>query len=737
MQVKVCEQPYYSMRKFILTVLILIITVPFLFAQKINSQYQLHIRKASSEVRIDGAIDEQAWQDAEVATDFYMITPMDTSFAKVRTDVRMTYDDENLYLLVENFHAVDGPYMVESLRRDFTFGKNDNFLLFMDPFDDLTNGFSFGANAAGAQWDGIMYNGGSVDLSWDNKWRSKVTNYDDKWVFEAAIPFKSIRYKKGITQWGINFSRLDLKTTEKSGWAPVPRQFPSASLAYTGSLIWDEAPPQTGANVSLIPYALGGFNTDVAGDGETEYRREVGLDAKIGLTSSLNLDLTVNPDFSQVEVDRQVTNLDRFELFFPERRQFFLENGDLFASFGYETIRPFFSRRIGLNAPIQFGARLSGKINKNWRVGAMNMQTGKVEEDALPSQNFTVLSLQRRVGARSTITGMFINKESLNYTPDSDGEAPIYSQYNRNAGLEYNLASANNLWTGKAMLMKSFSPTELGEGFVHAANLKYASGNLTWNWEHQYVSKNYSAEVGYVPRTGFYKINPTVDYLFFPKSEKILNHGPSVGTRFFFNVDGEKTDNTNFISYNVKWRSQSTLKAWVASDYVKLQRAFDPTNYSGDTLATGTEHRWFAVGGEYTSKPQSIFTYAFTTRLGGYYSDGKRYNATAELGYRFQPFVSIALSANYNDIRLPEPWYNTNFWLIGPRVDVTMTNTLFFTAFVQYNEQIENINLNTRFQWRFKPASDLFLVYTDNYLPAPFYTKNRSLVLKFTYWWNV
>lgn len=725
------------MRKLPLFLFLNLYLVATLSAQKINSNYQLHIQKASSDIIIDGGLHEQAWLDAEVATDFFMITPMDTSFAKVRTDVRMTYDDENLYLLVENFHAVEGPYMVESLRRDFSFGKNDNFLLFMDPFDDQTNGFSFGANAAGAQWDGIMYNGGSIDLSWDNKWTSKVTNYDDKWVFEAKIPFKSIRYKKGITEWGINFSRLDLKTTEKSGWAPVPRQFPSASLAYTGILVWDEAPPQTGANISVIPYALGGFSKDVSAGEEAVYRKEVGLDAKIGLTSSLNLDLTVNPDFSQVEVDRQVTNLDRFELFFPERRQFFLENGDLFAGFGYSTIRPFFSRRIGLNAPIQFGARLSGKINKNWRVGAMNMQTGKVKEDELPAQNFTVMAIQRQVGARSNITGLFINKQSLNYNPDPNVEAPIYSQFNRNVGLEYNLASSNNLWTGKAMVLQSFGPDNLGNGFVHAANLKYTAGNLTWSWQHEYVSENYTAEVGYVPRRGFYKVNPQVGYRWFPKSEKILSHGPDVSTTFFFNKNGEKTDNTTFLAYNLKWRSQSTFMLWTSTDYVKLQRPFDPTNYSRDTLATGTEHQWYAMGAEYTSKPQSVFTYAFTTRLGGYYANGERYNFTAELGYRFQPYVSITMNAGYNEIHLPDPWNTTSFWLVGPRVDVTMTNTLFFTAFVQYNEQIENINLNTRFQWRFKPASDLFLVYTDNYLPAPFYTKNRSLVLKFTYWWNL
>lgn len=707
------------------------------FSQKINAAYRLAIQKASSEIIIDGILDEKAWEDAAVATDFFMITPMDTSFARVKTDVRMSYDEDQLYLIVVNHHAIAGPYMVESLRRDFSFGKNDNFLLFMDPFDDQTNGFSFGANAAGAQWDGQMFNGGSVDLSWDNKWVSKVKNYEDKWIFEAAIPFKSIRYKKGISEWGINFSRLDLKTTEKSGWAPVPRQFPSASLAYSGTLVWDNPPPDAGSNISIIPYVLGGVSKDFQSETPNHYRRDAGVDAKISLTSSLNLDLTVNPDFSQVEVDRQITNLDRFELFFPERRQFFLENGDLFAGFGYNTIRPFFSRRIGLNVPIQFGARLSGKLNKDWRIGAMNMQTGEVSETELPSQNFTVMALQRQVGARSNIGAIFVNKQSLKYNPDPSSEQPVYSQFNRNAGLEYNLASSNNLWTGKAMVLQSFGPDIAGNGFVHAANLRYSSGNLTWNWQHEYVSENYTAEVGFVPRNGFYRINPMIGYRWFPKSKKILSHGPDFNTSLFFNMGGEQTDNTSYAAYTIRFRSQSNLMAWLAYDFVKLHRPFDPTNFSGMTLDSGTEHRWNALGIDYTSKPQSVFTYGFSTRLGGYYAEGQRYNFTADLGYRFQPYVSLALSTNFNQINLPEPWGVTRFWLIGPRVDVTMTNTVFFTAFVQYNEQIQNINLNTRFQWRFKPASDLFIVYTDNYLPAPFNVKNRSIVLKFTYWWNV
>ncbi len=704
-------------------------------AQKFNESFQLPIHRATSPIVIDGIMNERAWEEAELASDFYMILPMDTSKARVRTDVKMTYDADNLYMIAVCYHAVAGPNMVESLRRDFVFGKNDNFLLFMDTFDDQTNGFSFGANAAGAQWDGIMYEGGKVDLSWDNKWTSKVTNDHEKWVLEMAIPFKSIRYKKGIKRWGINFSRMDLKTTEKSGWAPVPRQFPSASLAYTGILVWDEPPPVVGGNISIIPYVMGGATKDHENARDPSFSTDAGLDAKIAVTSSLNLDLTINPDFSQVEVDRQVTNLDRFELFFPERRQFFLENGDLFANLGYTNIRPFFSRRIGLGVPILYGARFSGKINKDWRVGAMNMQTRRIESEGRPAQNFTVAAVQRRVFARSNIGAVIINKESLNY--DEDAEQANHSRYNRNVGLEYNLASSNNIWTGKAILLKSFSPGAGNREFTHAANLQYATREWTISWQHEYVGRDYRAEVGYVPRTGYLKFSPSIGRLFFPHSKKILSHGPQYFSFLYLNESMQQTDYENVFLYSVRFRSQSTLSAWVANDYVKLLQPFDPTNLRLDSLEAGTEHYWNAWGMDYVSKPQSVLTYAFSSRYGGYYAGGRRLSLTGEIGYRFQPFVSFLISANYNGIDLPQPWGDNSFWLIGPRLDVTLTNKLFITAFAQYNEQVGNVNLNTRFQWRYSPASDLYIVYTDNYFPETFAVRNRALVVKFTYWWNI
>ena len=717
------------------------------FSQKKNESYKYYIHKANTPIKIDGILDESAWQNAQLATDFFMVLPMDTSKAKVKTDVRLTYDDKNLYITYINYDKLPGPYTVESLRRDFSFGKNDNDLLFLDTFDDMTNGFSFGANAAGAEWDGTMSEGSRINLSWENKWESAVKADDDKWIWEAAIPFKTIRYKKGINRWGINFSRLDMKTTEKSSWTPIPRQFPTASLAFAGVLVWDTPPPQAGMNISVIPYVSAGTSRDFVNNSSSTFKKDIGFDAKIGLTSSLNLDLTVNPDFSQVEVDQQQTNLDRFELFYPEKRQFFLENGDLFANFGYSDIRPFFSRRIGLNAPINFGARISGKINKDWRIGAMDMQTGKTDTLA-PAQNFSVFALQRRVFARSNIGIIFVNKQSLDYQAftESVNNKNRVSPYNRNLGLEYNLASANNLWSGKAFFIKSFDNKNTEDNAVAAANIQYTAKQLSAYMEYNYVGENYNAEVGYVTRTSYQNFYPKIGYLFFPKSKTVLAHGPQASMNIYF--DKKLTninDNEAFLAYGVSFQNRAEFQIWTAYNYVKLLKPFDPTNFVGSTLAVGTEHTWYSWGMNFTSKPQSLFTYALSSRYGGYYANGTRLRLNADIGYRFQPFVAISLSANYNRLEfgeenvLPKVLRNQayDFWLVGSRIDVTLSKKLFFTNFLQYNNQAKNINLNTRLQWRYSPASDLYLVYTDNYLPENFGVKSRSLVFKITYWWNV
>ena len=713
---------------------LLLLTQLTSFSQTKNASFRLQIKKAISPITIDGIGDEPAWQDAEVAKDFFMVTPMDTSKATDYSEIRMTYDDKNLYLIAAFYKTRRGQYTVESLRRDFGFNQNDNFLLFIDPYNNQTTGFTFGANAAGAQWDGTMFEGFRVDLNWDSKWISKVKQDEDKWVFEMSLPFKSIRYEAGVMEWGVNFSRLELATSEKSSWTPIPRQFPTSALAYTGILVWDRPPPKPKTNVSVIPYVLATVGEDMDNESLDDFK--AGGDVKYSLTSSLNLDLTVNPDFSQVEVDRQVTNFDRFELFFPERRQFFLENGDIFANFGFDRIRPFFSRRIGLNVPIQGGLRLSGNIDENWRIGLMDVQTAQDEDLGLPNQNFGVLAVQRKVFSRSNIGIMLVNQQSFNYPDDSDSLRIIYPKYNRNLGLEYNLASANNLYVGKAFVFKSVTEGNQGDGIAQGAALEYNSRRWSWGLQQEYVAEDYRADVGFVPRVGYIMASPFLGHTFFTKKGKIQSHGPSIFSRYFFDTDFRNTDNFINIDWEVLWFNRSEFALEFDHEYIELLEPFDPTNTGRDTLAAGTKHNWNALRASYLSKPQNRFTYGFAARVGGYYADGSRTNFTTEAGYRFQPFVSIRSSFSFNEIKLPEPWNTTSFWLIGAEADITFTNKLFWATLLQYNEQVKNMNINSRLQWRYAPASDLFLVFTQNELLDPLEGRDWAITLKLTYWFN-
>ena len=550
--------------KFLL--LNILIYIPIILIGQVNTDdYRLSIQKTNEKIKIDGVLEEAAWKNAAVAKDFFMITPVDTGKATQFSEARVSFDDENLYIAIIFFNnSTQGKYVVESLKRDYSFGKNDNFLVAIDPFNNQNTGFAFGLNAYGAQWDGTMYDGRSVDLNWDTKWYSEVQFDEEKWVCEIAIPFKSIRYNEEITEWGINFSRLDLKASEKSSWAPVPRQFPSVTLAYAGALVWDSPPPKQSSNVSLIPYLSNNLNSQDNATPNNTFK--VGGDLKYSLTSALNLDVTVNPDFSQAEVDQQVTNLDRFELFFPERRQFFLENGDLFSNFGYTTIRPFFSRRIGLNVPIQGGIRLSGNLDENWRIGIMDIQTRQDEGLNLAAENFGVVTLQRKVFDRSNLSVIFVNKQAINLNNDQNNT----SAYNRNVGLEYNYFSADNLWNGKLLFLKSLSPLAKQQGEVFASHIGYQSTRWNWRLQQEYISGNYSAEVGFIPRNNYIKLQATGGYLYYTNKETpLLSHGPRVGRTYYFDTDFNKKDQTQQLDYlfNFKknWRIRSVCDKQSAS----------------------------------------------------------------------------------------------------------------------------------------------------------------------------
>jgi len=695
--------------------------------------YQLPITKTSETIKIDGVLDESTWETAAVGKDFFMITPVDTGKATQFSEARVSFDDEFLYIAMIFFNnSIQGDYVVESLKRDFSFGKNDNFLVAIDPFNNQSTGFAFGLNAYGAQWDGTMYDGRSVDLNWDTKWYSEVQFDEEKWVCEIAIPFKSIRYDETSGVWGINFSRLDLKASEKSSWAPVPRQFPSVTLAYAGALVWENPPPEQGNNISLIPYLSDNLSQENSDPESNSFK--IGGDLKYNLTSALNLDVTLNPDFSQAEVDQQVTNLDRFELFFPERRQFFLENADLFSNFGYKTLRPFFSRRIGLNVPIIGGIRLSGNLDENWRLGVMDIQTQKEENLGLAAENFGVFTLQRKVLDRSNISLIFVNKQKIN----SPENSPSEDAYNRNLGLEYNYFSEDNLWNGKLLFLQSFSPLEANQGSVFASHIRYQSTRWNWRIQQEYVAGNYSADVGFIPRNNYIKLETRGGHLVYTQKETpLLSHGPSVERTYYFDTSFEKKDQTTEFNYLFNFKNRSRFSLGFQNQFIELLSDFDPLRTGKAELQKGTEHRWNSITLSYDAKPQNRFTYSLEALTGGYYNKGKRSAFLGEFRYRFQPFLELSSVANFNQINLPAPWNDNSFWLLGMKANLTFTNTLFFSNLFQYNEQLGLWNFNSRFQWRYKPASDIFLVFNSNEISVPNLSTGWNLTLKINYWLNL
>ncbi len=755
-------------RSFVLVVIFLVLFSSQTLAQN-KPGSGLPIAKAKSAIKIDGILDEEDWKSAGTATNFFLNYPVDSLPPTFQTEVRLTFDDDFFYISFVCYDD-DKSNVVQSLRRDFEWSLNDNVGVYMDPFNDFTNGFYFNVTPNGVQREGVMSGGGSMEGSynanWDNKWYSSVKRLEDRWIAELAIPFKSFRYNQSQPVWNMNFVRQDLKRNQQSSWIATPIQFFPSSLAWTGQLQWQTPAPHAGTNISLIPYAVTSMAKDDE-NGTSDNTINGGFDAKVAITPSLNLDLTVNPDFSTVEVDKQVINLTRFEFQFPERRQFFLENSDLFSAPGFTTYtQPFFSRRIGLatdssgslrRVPILFGARISGKIGKKWRVGLMNMQTRETKSLGLPGQNYTVGVLQKQIFERSNVDIFLVNKESVgldNFDPTKFYHESLIKKvwngtdtvtklntYNRVAGVDFNLLTANNKWGGKAYYHHSFDNYSNGNKFSYGLYSTYNVRNLSVMGGFLGLGKNYNAEVGFVPSMdvypGVFGTFMETNLKFYPKSGPLVLIKPGISYDDNYLPDGTLTDQNFGLNYIMNFRSTAIVSVKLKNAFQKLPADFDVLYPKGDSsLLKGEEYHWNEFELKYTSNTRRLFTY-MVTLSGGEFYNGTRQGLAGTLSYRVQPFGSISLTGDYNHIDLPSVYGSATFLLLSPRVDFTLTDKLFFTTFVQYNDRYDNVNLNARFQWRYKPASDFFIVYTENYLPEHLQSKNKALVLKFTYWLNI
>lgn len=698
----------------------------------------LVIHALSGEISLDGEITEEAWHDVPKADDFMVAFPIDGVKASVDTEVLIGYTHDGLYIAATMY---DSDQVVGTLKRD-QFGQGDGFIAVIDPVNKKTNGYAFGVSAGGAQTELILSNDNGDD-SWDNKWFSGSKQYADRWTVEMFIPFKTLRYDPANLIWGINFVRLETGMNETHVWSPVPRQFDPGDLGYLGEITWDNLPDQQSANIALIPYLTADANGKFREDGPPS-GIDVGADAKIGITRSLNLDLTVNPDFSQVDVDALVTNLTRFNIFFPERRQFFLENADLFSDYGLFANQPFYSRRIGLDpfgntVPITYGARLTGNLTPKLRIGAFNMhQKGS---DQSPGQNFSSVTTQYSIGKRSTIKGLFLNRQAY------DGSKAIAGDFGRNIGGEINLSTPDGKWSGQGGYIHS-----LKEGF--SDNNRHVYGRFDYAGERfrtflfvQDLGENYFADMGFnarinnfdpttgeIVRIGYTQIGNMLNYYIYPKdSEKVNYHWSGVENFVIVNHGGLLNDWYTRFRHFIFFQNTSQLRFRINHQYQNLVFPFALTE---NPLPAGEYDIWeFNV--QFNTDTRKDVGLSMFSVYGEFYNGTKLTNI-ADVYLRRQPWGNFSIGVEHNAIRLPDEYGDLDITLLTARAELNFSTTMFWTTFLQFNTQSQRMNVNTRLQWRYAPMSDLFLVYTDNYTTIDRLTPTgRTFVLKASYWLGI
>ena len=540
--------------------------------------------------------------------------------------------------------------------------------------------------------------------------------------------------------------RSDTQSLEHSTWVNIPQNQSIGNLAYMGEFNFEKPLGNSKKPVKLIPY----INAIQGKDFENNYQLkdfDYGVDFKIPIGNSLNLDATLNPDFSQVEVDDQIVNTTKWETRLPEKRQFFTQNSDLFSNFGTRESQTFFSRRIGVaknqdgetvENKIISGVRLSGKINNSTRIGLLNVLTNEDIKNEIPQNNNTLLTFNKKVFSRSNFSFFILNRENTKkYDFVNDSE-----RYNRVIGAEYNLANNDGSWSGKAFIHKSILPDKshnkksLNTSFRITRN----SRNHFINFYSAYVGDNHRSDLGYFRRYGVYKFEPTYKYRIYPNNEKILNieigHFTSFVFRPLFQNKQELTYNQTSVFISYLNQAELNIERKQRKDYLFFE--FDPTRTNGATPLPANRYYDFTdYSISYKSPSRNLFTSDSEISYGSFYN-GTKFSIQSRLSYRRQPIFNMSLRLNYDSIKLPKPYPTRDIFLISPKFELTFTKKIYWATYIQYSNQFEDLGINSRLQWRFAPLSDLYLVYNDNYFTDDKITPQlRSINLKLTYWINI
>ncbi|HVG83993.1 MAG TPA: DUF5916 domain-containing protein [Vicinamibacterales bacterium] len=696
---------------------------------------------------IDGdVLADSVWQQATPIAGFKQYQPDEGKPVSERTEVRMIFTRDTLFIGVVCYDSDPAQIIVSDSRRDSSLDNTDSFRMIFDTFQDVQNGFVFGTNPAGVEYDGQVTNegqggggltgnqqsgsGSGFNLNWDGAWEVRTKTTELGWMAEFAIPFKTLRYPATANQvWGVNFQRNIRRKNEEAYWAPIPRQFNLYRVSIAGTV--GGLQPPSFRNFKLIPYVLGEVNQIGETPAETDPDGDAGIDVKYNLTPSLTLDGTYRTDFAQVEVDDQQVNLDRFNLFFPEKRPFFLENAGFFSVGNPGEVDLFFSRRIGLNSageaiPIIGGGRASGKIGL-WNVGFLDMQT----EDAgiTPSNNFGVVRVSRELPNRSAVGGIFVNRTG-------SGDLARDDDYNRTYAVDGKWGIGRNSVVS-GFVAKTDTPG--AESKDYAYNLRARILYPKWDLDvgYQEVADLFNPEVGFLTRRGYRKPDVRVMTRFRPKDfMKLQEVRPHATVRGFWGFDGFQETGYAHLDNHWQFRDSSEMHTGMNLTREGLRVPFEI--FPGIFVPPGTYDNAEAQL-VYMTNQGAPLSFNFMTFIGGFFS-GDRVTLNPTVRVRPSETFQMEVAYSRNNVNLPQGDFDTN--LLRTRVSYSFNTRVFTQALVQYNDRADLWSMNLRFGWLQAANTGLFIVYNDSrglydlYPDRPERT-DRSLTIKFSHMFDV
>jgi hypothetical protein len=694
--------------------------------------YQIDAHRTTRAPDIDGALDDEAWTSATLIDTFTQQEPANGAPATERTEVRILYDAERLYIALHAFDADPSAIIATEMRRDSPrILDEDNFQIILDTFRDSRSGYMFVTNPLGAKLEQQIFEEGggaargsasNVNRNWDGVWSVAARRTGDGWTAEIAIPMVTVRSPEVRDQaWGINFMRSIRHKNEQVYWAPIPKPYGLMQVSLAGTVSGMSGLTR-GLDLRIKPFFIGGGRTDRLGPQTRNVGlRDVGVDVKKGLGSGLSLDLTVNTDFAQAEVDEQQVNLTRFPLFFPEKRDFFLENSGQFtiSNQGIGRLADlFFSRRVGLSEtgqeiPIVGGARVTGKMSGH-NIAIMNLQTRAVS--SRPGENFFVSRYSKDFMRRSKVGGLFVNKEGIDST-----------RFNRTIAADALIAPTQS-FSVHTFLAKTSSPGVADGDLAFHARAQFL--NPKWNTSAEFtdIGENFNAEAGFVPRKGIrttqvhLERNPRPGGLI-RVMEPMMNltyttdQNNRLLTRRVHNMVGTRFQNGAFLNvvYN-RWFEQ-------------LDRPFNIQ--TGVTIPPGA-YSFGELQLTFNSNPSRRLYHRFQYSPQTFY-DGTRTDMDAAIGVRANSQASAELSFSRNDVDLPWGGFVVNLALM--RFDYAMSPRMTLRSLSQFNSLTRQISNSVRYNFVYRPGSDLYIVYDDlqGTVPGLPEIRNRQILVKMTY----